>query len=83
MMMGYYSGTLYVCTFWIGFLLTCVFLCSAQECIGFLGGNKKGGVYVGMFAQRDFSRLDGKFISSIFSQQDIYIYIPHINHPVE
>lgn len=77
MMMG--DQRYIVCTFWIGGLLTCVF----SDCIGLFGGNKKGGVC--MFAQRDFFiRLDGKFISSIFSQQDIYIHTYlNINLPVE
>jgi len=67
MMMGYYSGTLYV-LFGLDFLLTCVF----SDCIGFFEGNGKGGVYICM-RKGTFFHLNGKFISSIFSQQDIYI----------
>lgn len=61
--------------YFLDFLLTCVFLCSAQECIGFFSGNKKGGMYLCMRKGIFFFRFDGKFISSIFSQQDIYTYL--------
>lgn len=55
---------------WI-FVDVCI---SLQRAGFFEGGTKRGCVY--MFAQRDFFvRLDSKFISSIFSQQDIYTYL--------
>lgn len=51
------------------------FSVARKSALDFFSGEQKRGC-VCMYAQWDFFvRLDGKFISSIFSQQDIYIYL--------
>lgn len=71
MMMGYYSGTLYV-LFGLDFLLTCVF----SDCIGFFEGNGKGGVYICMRKGTFFFVLMvSLFLPSSHSRIYIYTYL--------